>query len=86
MLNADGMAIPEVTVKLTQDPDKPGQGRSFETTTDEEGRFSVGIIHAPTKTMPFLLAVRKEGFDPHEERLTGTASYNKDIVLQLVKK
>jgi hypothetical protein len=86
VLNPDGKPIPEATVKFAQEPDKPGQGRSDDTTTDEEGRFSVGITHAPTKTMPFLLVVSKEGFVRHEERLTGTASYEKEIVLQPAKK
>jgi hypothetical protein len=86
VLNPDKRPIPKANVQFTQEPDKPGQGRSDDTTTDEEGRFSVGITHAPTKTMPFLLEVSKEGFVRHEERLTGTASYEKEIVLQPTKK
>ncbi len=86
VLNPDGKPIPEATVKFTPEPDKPGQGRSHDTTTDGMGRFSVGITHAPTNTMPFLLEVSKDGFVRHEERLTGTASYEKEIVLQPAKK
>ncbi len=86
VLNPDGKPIQGVSMKFTQQPDEPGQGRSYDTTTDEEGRFSVGITHSPTKTMPFLLEVRKEGFIRHEERLTGTASHDKEIVLLPAKK
>ena len=42
--------------------------------------------HSPTKTMPFLLEVSKAGFVRHEEKLTGTACYEKEIVLQPAKK
>ncbi len=86
VLTPDGKPIPEAAVKFTQHPDKAGQGRSDDTNTDEEGRFSVSITHVPTKTMPFLLEVSKKGFTRHEERLTGTASYEKEIVLQPAKK
>jgi hypothetical protein len=86
VVDPEGKPIPKAIVKFTQEPDNPGQGRSCDTTTDEEGHFGVGITHAPTKTMPFLLEVSKEGFLRHEERLTGTATYEKEIVLQPVKK
>jgi Carboxypeptidase regulatory-like domain len=86
VLDPEGKPIPQASVKFTQQPDNPGQGRSRDTTTNEEGRFETGITHAPTKTMPFLLEVGKEGFVRHEERLTGTASYEKEIVLQPMKK
>jgi hypothetical protein len=83
VLTADGKPIPNASVKLTRQPDG---GRSSSTTTDDDGRFSVGTTHAPSTTMPFLLEVSKEGFVSHEERLTGTASYEKDVVLQPAKK
>jgi hypothetical protein len=86
VLNPEGKPLPKATVKFTQDPDKPGSGRSVDTTTDEEGRFYVGITHAPTKKMPFLLEVSKEGFVRYEERLTGTANHQKEIILQPAKK
>jgi hypothetical protein len=85
VLTSDGKPIPGAAVKFTPEPDKPGHDRSCDTATDDEGRFSVGITHAPTRSMPFLLEVSKEGFVRHEERLTGTASHEKDIVLQPVK-
>ena len=85
VLNPDGEPIPGAMVRFTEHPDKPDERESKETTTDEEGRFSVSITHAPFKT-PFLLEVSKEGFIRHQERLTGTASYDKEIVLQPAKK
>jgi hypothetical protein len=78
--------IDSATVKFTQRPDDPGAGRIYETTTDDDGRFNVGITHAPTKTMPFLLEVSKEGYVRHEERLRGSARYEKEIILQPLKK
>jgi hypothetical protein len=86
VVDADGKPIPKAIVTFTQQPDEPERSRTYDTTTDDEGHFGVGIIHAPTNTMPFLLEVRKEGYIPHEERLTGTASYQKEIILQPVKK
>src|SRR5262249_48125581 len=86
VVDPDGKPVPGATVKLTQQPDNPGNNPTSTATTDGEGRFSVGITQAPTKTMPFLFEVIKEGFVGHEERLTGTAGYQKEIVLQPVKK
>jgi hypothetical protein len=85
VLSPDGTPIPKASVKFIQEPDTPGQGHSFDTTTDEEGNFSVGMTHAPSKTMPFLLEVSKQGFVGYEKRLTGTASYEEDIILQPAK-
>jgi hypothetical protein len=86
VVDPEGKPIANATVKFMQQPDKLREDHSRETTTDKDGHFGVSMSHAPTKTMPFLLEVSKEGFVQHEERLTGTASYEKEIVLQPVKK
>jgi hypothetical protein len=78
--------ITGATVKLIQLPNGPDPGRTDTKTMDGDGQFEVGITHAPTKTMLFLFEVSKEGFAEHEERLTGTAGYQKEIVLQPAKK
>jgi Carboxypeptidase regulatory-like domain len=81
-----GKPLARAVVKMTEDPDNPGRGHSTSMTTDEDGQFAVGVTHAPTKSMPFLFEVTKDGFVGHSERLTGTASYEKEIVLQRAKK
>jgi hypothetical protein len=43
------------------------------------------MVHSPTKKIPFLLEVNKEGFIEHSERFTGMTSYEKEIVLQPLK-
>jgi hypothetical protein len=78
-----GKPIPGATVKLIQQTDHAGLSTAK---TDEDGEFSVGVTHAPRKDMPFLLEVRKEGYEKHTEKLTGTASYQKEITLQPVSK
>jgi hypothetical protein len=78
-----GKPLPEAAVKLIQ---QTGHPRSSTTTSDEEGRFSVGVTHAPTKSMPFVLEVTKEGFEKHAERLLGTAHHEREITLQPASK
>jgi hypothetical protein len=85
VVDPEGEPIPEATVKFTQQSDTPGR-RTDGAITDENGYFDVAITHAPSKTMPFLLEVSKEEFVRHEERLTGTATYEKEIILHPVKK
>ena len=86
VLDPAGKPVAGAVVTMTQYPDRPGERHTTSTTTEEDGRFDVGMTHAPTKNMPFRLEVTKDGFVPHAERLTGTESYEKDIVLQPVKK
>ncbi len=86
VVDAAGKPVPEAAVKLTEEPDKPGRGHSVTATTSEEGHFEVGITHAPTKNLPFLFEVSKEGFVGHTERLTGTAFHQREIVLQPVER
>jgi uncharacterized GH25 family protein len=86
VVDPSGKPVPEATVKLTEELDNPQVNRSDTATTDEEGRFSVGMTHAPTKKMPFLFEVTKGGFRRHTEKLTGTASYEKEVVLKPEKK
>jgi hypothetical protein len=44
VLTPDAKPIPEASVKFTQEPDAPGQSRSYDSITDEEGRFSVALL------------------------------------------
>ena len=81
-----GKPIVAATVKLTQEPDDSARSRTHTAITDEEGRFSVGLVHDPFKRPPFLFEVSKAGFVSQEERLTGRASYQKEIVLQPMEK
>jgi hypothetical protein len=81
-----GKPIVAATVKLTQEPDDPARSRSHTVKTDEDGRFSLGMVHDPFKKPPFLFEVSREGFVSQEERLTGMASYQKEIVLQPMEK
>jgi hypothetical protein len=83
VLDPKGKPIPEASVKLIQQTDHP---RSSTAATDEEGRFSVGVTHAPTKKMPFLFEVNKEGFVKHAERMLGTAHHEREITLQPASK
>jgi len=86
VVDSAGKPIAGAVVTLTRHPDRPTEGPTHTATTDEDGRFDVGMTHAPTKSMPFRLEVTKDGFVPHAEQLTGSASYEKDIVLQPIKK
>ncbi len=81
VVDAEGKAIPEASVKLIQQTDHAGLSTAK---TDKDGEFSVGVTHAPRKDMPFLFEVSKEGYEKHAEKLTGTASYQKEITLQRV--
>jgi hypothetical protein len=83
VVDSEGKAIPEAKVKLVQQTDHAGVSTAR---TDEDGEFDVGVTHAPRKDMPFLFEISKEGYEKHTEKLTGTASYQKEITLQRVRK
>jgi hypothetical protein len=85
VVDPKGKPIPGASVKLTQQTDSP-RPRSSTATTGEDGSFSVGTTHAPSKSMPFLLEVEKEGFEKHTEKVVGTARYEREITLQPARK
>jgi hypothetical protein len=83
--DTDGKTITGARVTLTE-LESSGVPESHSTTTGEKGEYSVGITHYPTKKKRFKFEVSKEEFVQHKEELTGTANYEKDIVLQREKK
>jgi carboxypeptidase family protein len=56
-------------------------GRSRSVTSDADGRFDVGLVHAPSGTVQSTLVVAAEGFSPTAIDLVGTASYECKLVL-----
>lgn len=86
VVDPDGKPIAGADVKLTAKPNDPARSRTDSSKTDASGSFSVGVTHEPTSKMPFAFEVTKDGFAPHAERLTGSAGYEREIVLQPVKK
>jgi hypothetical protein len=86
VVDPDGKPIQGAEVKLTARPDDPARSRSDSSKTDATGSFALGVTHEPTNKMPFAFEVTKDGYAPHSERLTGSAGYEKEIVLQSVKK
>jgi hypothetical protein len=83
VVDKDGKPVRGAEVTLTLK--SGGTPQSHSMTTEEDGGYGVGITHYPSTKMHFTLAVSKEGFAMHEEELTGTASYEKDIVLRKEK-
>jgi hypothetical protein len=86
VVDHNGNPVPGADVKLVERPDEPGRGTTRSATTDESGHFGLGITHEPSKTVPFRFEVTKDGYSAHVERFTGTAGYEKEIVLQPARK
>jgi hypothetical protein len=85
VIDAEGKPVSGAKVTLTE-LESSGVPESRTMTTGEKGEYSVGITHYPTNKKRFNFEVSKEGFVSHKQEVTGTANYEKDIVLQREKK
>jgi hypothetical protein len=72
--------IAGVKVRLSE-PKEPTRG--WDSTTDESGRFSVALTHAPFD-IPLVVTATKEGYKPYrkEFKVSQRESFSKKIVLE----
>jgi hypothetical protein len=70
VLDSDGKPIPRAKVDFKQDGPDDALHASRQTTTDEQGHFSIGRTHAPSKKITFTLTVPREGFKTYRETVT----------------
>jgi hypothetical protein len=82
VVDPTGEPILEAEVKLIYKPDDPRYTRTSTAKTEKEGRYAVGIVHSPSKSLPIRLEVNKKGLTKYAENLTSMASYEKEIVLR----
>src|SRR5437660_9178870 len=68
--DSEGNPLSGASVRLAELPEGDAIRSQTEMMTSEDGRFSVGVTHAPTTKVRFKLSVSKSGFKSHSEFIT----------------
>jgi hypothetical protein len=80
VVGPDDKPIAGVKVRLSE-PKEPSRG--WDSTTDEAGRYSVALTHAPFD-IPLVVTATKEGYKPYQKefKVSQRAGFPKRIVLE----
>lgn len=71
VVDEQGLPLSEVKLTLFSDPSGPEIIRPICWTTDEYGRFEMGVVHEP-RPCTFILEARKQGYRPVQLALKNT--------------